>query len=180
MKKPFETALPILIALALGALIFTQFIQPKLNHTPAASDTTVSNETAEFFATQLMSAEQTLQSLDQYKGKTLIVNFWATWCPPCREEMPDLSALHEKLVSQNVLVLGLAVDELDAVQSFQAESPVSYPLLIAVDEGMALASQLGNHKGVLPFTAIINPQGKVSKAFYGKVNQEMLLNALDL
>jgi len=115
MKRIFDRVIPVVIALALGVFIFTQFIQPKLNSAHGTSEKRTSNETTAFFASELVDSAQVLQPLKQYKGKTLIVNFWATWCPPCREEMPDLSELHEKLSTENVVVLGLAVDELEAV-----------------------------------------------------------------
>ncbi|MBF4988885.1 TlpA disulfide reductase family protein [Methylophilus sp. 14] len=116
--------------------------------------------------------------LAQYQGKPVILNFWATWCEPCREEMPEISALAK--AHPEIVVLGLAIDEAAAVHEFTESSPVSYPLLIAENEGMPLAETLGNHKGVLPYTVIISAQGEVTQIFFGRVNREMLQKALNL
>lgn len=115
--------------------------------------------------------------LAQFKGKALIVNFWATWCEPCREEMPEISALAS--AHPEVAVLGLAIDEAAAVHEFVESTPVRYPLLIAEDEGMPLAEALGNHKGVLPYTVVISAEGVVKQIFFGRVNREMLQKALN-
>lgn len=117
-------------------------------------------------------------ALSQYRDRPLIVNFWATWCEPCRDEMPEISALANQY--PQVAVLGLAIDEAPAVHEFSQTTPVSYPLLIAENEGMPLAEALGNTKGVLPYTVIISPQGQVTHTFFGRVNREMLLKALAL
>lgn len=118
-----------------------------------------------------------LYPLSQFKGKPLIVNFWATWCEPCREEMPEISAFAS--AHPEIAVLGLAIDEAAAVHEVVETTPVSYPLLIAEDEGMPLAEALGNHKGVLPYTVVISAEGVVKQIFFGRVNQEMLQKALN-
>lgn len=107
-----------------------------------------------------------------------MLNFWATWCPPCREEMPELSELHTEYNNKNVVVLGVAIDELALVKEFTQESPVSYPLFSAENEGMELASNLGNDKGVLPYTVIINTQGNVVNSYFGRINKTLISEAL--
>lgn len=134
--------------------------------------------TQALFASQLSNANGVNQDLSQYKGKIIVLNFWATWCPPCREEMPELSALHNEYKNKNVLVLGIAVDELDLVKKFSEESPVSYPLFAAENEGMELGSSLGNDKGVLPYTVIINADGSVVDTYFGRINKTLLESAL--
>lgn len=179
MKKTLERLLIVLLTLGIGFGIYFVILKPPAASVAGGDYRKESNiVTEEFFNTNLQNATGPVESLDQYHGKTLIVNFWATWCPPCREEMPDLSALYDAYRDQNLVVLGLAIDALAAVKDFQAQSPVSYPLYIAEDEGMVLSSQLGNQKGVLPFTAIINAKGRVTHTFYGKVDQKMLKKAL--
>jgi thiol-disulfide isomerase/thioredoxin len=130
------------------------------------------------FASQLKDEYGIKQDLSQYKGKIIVLNFWATWCPPCREEMPELSALHTEYKNKNVLVLGVAVDELALVKKFSQASPVSYPLFAAEYEGMELASGLGNNKGILPYTVIINADGAVVEAYFGRINKTLLESAL--
>lgn len=116
--------------------------------------------------------------LAQFKGKPMILNFWATWCEPCRDEMPEISELAS--AHPEITVLGLAVDEAAAVHEFVESTPVSYPLLVAENEGMPLAEALGNNKGVLPYTVVISAQGEITQIFFGRVNREMLVSALKL
>ena len=130
--------------------------------------------TEKLFRATLPDTENVQHPLSNYKGKIIVVNFWATWCPPCREEMPDLSAFHQEYQSKNLQVLGLAIDDLETIRAFQKENPVSYPLLAADMEGMGIAASLGNDKGVLPYTIIITPDGKVTKTFLGKVSKPLL------
>jgi thiol-disulfide isomerase/thioredoxin len=114
------------------------------------------------------------QSLQQYAGKTVVLNFWATWCEPCREEMPELSALHNAYKANNLVVLGIAVDDVAAIGDFVKETKVSYPLFAAEMQGMEIASNLGNDKSVLPFTVIIKADGSVAKTYFGRVSKALL------
>lgn len=116
--------------------------------------------------------------LAQFKGKPVILNFWATWCEPCRDEMPEISELAS--AHPEIAVLGIAIDEAAAVHEFVESTPVFYPLLIAENEGMPLAETLGNNKGVLPYTVIVSAQGEITHIFFGRVNREMLQKALNL
>jgi len=135
-------------------------------------------EIASLWTTTLFDHSGKAYLLAQYRGKPVILNFWATWCEPCREEMPEISALAS--AHPEIAVLGLAIDEAAAVHEFTESTPVSYPLLIAENEGMPLAEALGNHKGVLPYTVVISAQGEVTQIFFGRVNREMLQKALNL
>jgi len=116
--------------------------------------------------------------LSPYKDKWVVLNFWATWCEPCREEMPELSSLHEENTNKNIVVLGIAVDDVSAINEFSKENPVSYPLFAADMQGMEIATNLGNNKGVLPFTAIIKPDGTLHKVFFGRISKDLLEKAI--
>ena len=118
------------------------------------------------------------QALKNYAGKIVVLNFWATWCAPCREEMPELSKLHSAYQNQNLVVLGLAVDDVAAISDFVKETKVSYPLLAADMQGMEIAALLGNNKGVLPYTVIIKTDGSVAKTYFGRVTQQLLEKTL--
>jgi thiol-disulfide isomerase/thioredoxin len=134
-----------------------------------------SNKATEaLFAATFPDEKGQAQPISQYKGKTIVLNFWATWCEPCREEMPELSTLHEEGKNKNVIVLGVAVDDADAINDFTKETKVSYPLLVADMQGMDLANSLGNDKGVLPYTVIINADGSVAKTYFGRISKPLL------
>ncbi len=118
------------------------------------------------------------QALKQYAGKIVVLNFWATWCEPCREEMPELSKLHDTYKNKNLVVLGVAIDDVGAVSNFVKETKVSYPLFAADMQGMQYATNLGNDKDVLPYTVIIKTDGTVAKTYFGRVTQHLLEETL--
>lgn len=165
------------IMLGTGFAIYYYFLSP--NSTLNKPDNEYSTlSTQAFFAASLPNENGVAQALNQYKGKIIVLNFWATWCPPCREEMPELSQLHTENQTKNVVVLGIAIDEIGLVKEFTRETPVSYPLFAAEDEGMALGNDLGNDKGVLPYTVIIDANGKVIKTHFGRINKALLETSL--
>lgn len=114
------------------------------------------------------------QALKQWQGKIIVLNFWATWCPPCREEMPELSAMQDQYKKQNIVIIGLSTDDLNKTKDFIKTAPVNYPILSGDMEAMSLAETLGNNRGILPYTLIIDAQGKVVEHFFGRVNQQLL------
>ncbi|MDS1140360.1 TlpA disulfide reductase family protein [Pusillimonas sp. SM2304] len=107
-----------------------------------------------------------------YLGRPLVLNFWATWCPPCVKEMPDLDALHKK--HGHVQFVGLAVDTAANVQKFGEKVQVSYPLLIAGHGGIKLMRGLGNKNGGLPFTVVFDEKGRVSTQMLGQIKPDEL------
>lgn len=118
------------------------------------------------------------QALKQYAGKTIVLNFWATWCEPCREEMPELSELHTEYKDRNVTVLGMAIEDVAAINDYIKEEKVSYPLFATDMQGMDMATSLGNNKGVLPYTVIIKADGTLAKSYFGRVTKPMLEETL--
>ena len=112
-------------------------------------------------------------SLSQYKNKWLLVNFWATWCAPCREEIPELNELFKN--NKDIHLIAIAIDEIEAVNKFLIKTPIDYESLISNDmQGLKISKSLGNDKGVLPFTVLIKPNGKIQEVFFGKLNMEIL------
>ena len=112
-------------------------------------------------------------SLSQFKNRWLLVNFWATWCAPCREEIPELNELFKN--NKDVHLIAIAIDEIGAVNKFLTETPINYESLISNDiKGVEISKSLGNDRGVLPFTVLIKPNGKIQEVFFGKLNMESL------
>lgn len=105
-----------------------------------------------------------------FQGKPLLVNFWATWCPPCVEELPLLSAFFTNHQAKSWQVLGLAVDQPSAVKRFQAQNPLSFPVALAGFEGTDLSRSLGNTSGGLPFTVVFGAGGQVLERKIGRVS----------
>lgn len=135
--------------------------------------------------TQLLTAPLTttdkqIKKLADWQGKVLVVNFWATWCPPCREEMPEFSLAQDRYGPNGVQFVGIAIDEGTNVVEFSKKTPVTYPLLIASAELPALMGKLGNLQGGLPFTIIIGRDGKPFFSHLGLLNREELAKQLAL
>jgi thiol-disulfide isomerase/thioredoxin len=113
-------------------------------------------------------------ALADFQGQVLVVNFWATWCPPCIEEMPLLDSFAQQQHSKSWQVIGLALDNMAAVQSFLKRVPVSFPVAIAGLPGLDFSRQLGNISGQLPFTAAWDTRGVLKRVKLGPLKQDDL------
>jgi thiol-disulfide isomerase/thioredoxin len=103
------------------------------------------------------------------RGKPLVVNFWATWCPPCVEELPLLDRFSREHAAKGWQVIGLAIDQPSSVRKFLAGTPVTFPIGLAGLEGTELGKALGNTGGGLPFTVVLRPDGAVRERRIGKL-----------
>ncbi len=112
--------------------------------------------------------------LEQWRGKILVVNFWATWCPPCKEEMPAFSRLQQQWRERGVQFVGIAVDSAENVRGFAAATPVAYPLLVGGNGIQELTRELGNQAMGLPFTLVIRADGRVHASKLGSLREAEL------
>ena len=158
-----------LLALLAGALT-SQWIY----RTSPASDPAIEA----FFANSWKTPDGKPVNTDQWRGKVLVVNFWASWCPPCVEEMPTLDKLQQEFLSQNVLIVGIGIDSPSNIREFLQKTPVSYPIVIGGLEGSNLSKQMGNAQGALPYTVIISPSGKSTYTKLGKISEDELRKAI--
>lgn len=110
-------------------------------------------------------------AMQSFRGKPLVLNFWATWCPPCVEEMPLLESFFRQNSGKNLQVVGLAIDQPSAVRAFLQRTPVSYPVGLAGLGGTELTKTLGNESGGLPFTVVIGADGGVVQRRMGRVSK---------
>ena len=113
-------------------------------------------------------------SMASLRGRPLVLNFWATWCPPCIREMPQLDRFARQYGPSGWQVLGLAVDNLKPVRDFLERQPVSYPIALAGFAGIDLSRQLGNGQGSLPFTALFSATGALRRTHRGEMRFENL------
>ena len=105
----------------------------------------------------------------ELRGAPLLVNFWATWCPPCVEELPLLDRFHREQQARGWRVVGLAIDQPSAVRAFLQRLPLSFPVGLAGFGGTQLARQLGNPTGALPFTVVFDARGRLAQRKLGQV-----------
>jgi len=178
LKKLLNIAGYIAITATLGFAIYYYALNP--NSPLKTSSTDYSGlSTQALFATKLPNENAAMLDFNQYKGKIIVLNFWASWCPPCREEMPELDALYKKYQPQQVAVIGIAAEELATMRKFVLNTPVSYPTIAGDIEAMNLASLLGNAQGGLPYTVIINTDAKVANVYLGRLDMHKVEHDLD-
>lgn len=129
---------------------------------------------ADFWGRSFQTPDGGSLALAALKGRPLLINFWATWCPPCVEEMPLLSRFYTQTKDNGWQMLGLAIDQVDLVQRFLARTPVSYPIAMAGPTGVEWTKKLGNAAGGLPFTVVFDRQGAIQHRKLGQLKPEDL------
>ena len=138
----------------------------------AASD--VAPLPADFWQLKFDTPSGQTLAMSSLKGQTLLLNFWATWCPPCVEELPLIDGFFQENSKKGWQVLGLAVDQLAAVNGFLVKAPVKFPVALAGMSGVALSQSLGNLGGGLPFTVVLGKDGSVRHRKMGRVTPDDL------
>lgn len=126
----------------------------------------------QFYAQSLPDINDKKTTMSQWQGRLLLVNFWATWCSPCVEEMPELAELQAELQAQNVQVIGIGIDSADNIREFAGKYQIDYPLYIAGMEGIGLSRNMGNQQGGLPFTVLFGKDGEVKKRYLGRLDMQ--------
>jgi peroxiredoxin len=157
-----------LAAVSAGGLAWRALRRPEL-----------SAEVAGLFQQTFDDANGVPQPMAQWRGRWLVVNFWATWCAPCVDEMPGLQRVARDFADRNVAVVGLGIDRADAIRRFQSELKLEIPLLVAGTSGTDIARALGNPMGALPYTVLISPDGRVVNTRLGLIKPETLRDWLE-
>ena len=129
---------------------------------------------ANLWGQSFASLEGAPLAMAAFRGRPLLLNFWATWCPPCIEELPLLNRFYGERRAQGWQVLGVAVDQPPAVRKFLEKLPLAYPVAIATSGGMQLGRALGNLQGGLPFTVVFGAEGRIRHRKIGQVQAEDL------
>jgi peroxiredoxin len=127
----------------------------------------------------LPDAEGKAYALAATAGQTVVLNFWATWCPPCIEEMPDLATLHREIAGRNGRVIGIGIDSPDNIREFASKHRFPYPLLVGGMGGTELSRRFGNSSGALPFTVVIAPDRQIAKRILGRVRLDQLRKVVE-
>jgi len=164
----------IIVGISLLALLSGVLTSQWIYKTGLASDPAVKA----FMANSWQSSDGKPVDSQNWQGKVLVVNFWASWCPPCVEEMPALDKLQQEFLQQNVLFVGIGIDSPSNIREFLSKTPVSYPIAVGGMEGSNLSKQLGNSQGALPYTIIINAKGKATYSKLGKISEDDVRSAI--
>ncbi|OQX32513.1 MAG: hypothetical protein B0D96_11095 [Candidatus Sedimenticola endophacoides] len=127
---------------------------------------------------QLPGLDSKTHHSDQWRGKVLVVNFWATWCPPCRDEMPLLRAWQHRHGGQGLQIVGIAIDDPAMVRDFIDVYDIRFPVLTGGPEAIALSRTMGNRFESLPFTAIYDRQGNMRHIQSGQISEATLSEQL--
>jgi thiol-disulfide isomerase/thioredoxin len=167
MTKPLRAVLVAVaaaVALAAGILVHLAFRSGAPDKAAGSALT----------ATQFKDLSGQSGSLEQWRGQVLVVNFWASWCPPCLEEIPGLVRIHRELAPKGLQIVGIAVDSADNARKSAAQLGVSYPVLIAGMEVIDLTRRLGNRPGALPYTLFLDRNGKIVATHLGLISEAEL------
>ena len=122
---------------------------------------------AKFFDAKFSDVSGKIVDLSTLRGKTVVVNFWSTWCPPCIEEMPMFSDMQNQWKDKGVIFVGIAADQADNVKAFLKKTPVNYPIAVGGQSSFDLSRELGNRYDAVPFTLMINPQQNITSRHFG-------------
>ena len=178
MKAPLALVLSVVTALVSVAAVSYWVMHSSLAQdnqaNPAALSTPTPQQVVALTSLALPDTNGVIQPLSQWKQKILVVNFWATWCPPCREEMPAFSRIAIKHAANGVQIVGISIDTLNKVREFQKLTPVSYPLLIGNFDTVQSTVLLGNTVQALPFTVIYDRGGNIHSIKLGRMSEQEL------
>ena len=178
MRTP-AAALVVVAALAAG--VGTWYLWQRPAATPAAPEEQPLKLAEQVPAFTLMDRDGQPRSLADWQGKSLIVNFWATWCAPCRREIPLLDALQQEFGPQGFQVIGIAADYRDKVLAYAAETRIGYPVLIGEQEALDAAAAFGVEVVGFPFTIFSDARGRIVAAHVGELTRpqaEVILGAV--
>jgi thiol-disulfide isomerase/thioredoxin len=166
LKHPALAGLGVGVALALFGVYAYQHLP-----SPGGVSSSEAVDHQRLWTTRLPDLSGREQTLDNWRGKVLVVNFWAPWCPPCRAEMPGFDHLQNRLGARGLQFVGVALDAPDKVSAFLAKNPVSYPILQGAVTGHELARAAGNQLGGLPYTLILDRRGSPVATLTGGIEE---------
>jgi thiol-disulfide isomerase/thioredoxin len=178
--KPWTTAAVVIAAVAAGAAAYF-LLKPPAPEPPAGpfAEAAPAQLAATLPVFRLADREGTPRSLQDWPDRSLIVNFWATWCAPCRREIPLLMQLQHDHGAEGFQVIGVAADFREQVLAYADEMKIDYPLLIGEQEALDAASAFGIEAVGFPFTVFSDRQGRIVAAHLGELHAEQAAIILD-
>ncbi|MBS3964795.1 MAG: TlpA family protein disulfide reductase [Methylomonas sp.] len=163
MKKNIVIGLVVLVALAGGLWVQV------LRQAPVSTPPGIGAASLDF---AFPDVDGQMQNIRQWQGKILVINFWATWCGPCLQEIPEFIRLQDEYGGRGVQFVGIAIEDREAVAAYLKGVAVNYPVMVAGDAGSYLARQLGNIINAVPFTVIVDHQGQIVHRQPGELSRQ--------
>lgn len=157
-----------LAAVAGGYVLYQNTQTPPV--TPGPGGTMIGKHRPDF---SLPDMEGVQRNIGEWDGKVLLINFWASWCPPCRREIPAFIELQEKYGAQGFQVIGVAIDSHQNIQDYMDTMGVNYPVLIGELKPIEIAKRYGNRFGALPYSLLVNREGKITFVQRGELLHEV-------
>ncbi|MFP3873188.1 MAG: TlpA family protein disulfide reductase [Thiohalophilus sp.] len=160
----------IIVVVAVLSLVAGMYANQLFDRSPDPADKGAAAQSAENEAAGhpetrpdfgLQDLDDELRHVSEWDGDVLMINFWATWCPPCRREIPAFIELQETYEDQGFTIVGIAIDTKQNAQDFVDPMDINYPILVGDKDGIALSKDYGNRLGVLPYTVIVDRDGKI-------------------
>jgi thiol-disulfide isomerase/thioredoxin len=170
--KLFTQAIVAGIALLIVFVVGLYFFSAKPSKT--AADAIQPGAAAAIAQASFYDLDEKVQPLAQWQGKVMVVNFWATWCPPCIAEIPEFIKIQKQYQKQGVQFIGIAIDQKSKVQTFAKDTGMNYPVLLGDLAGIDLARRIGNAQGGLPYSVIVDRNGKIVATQLGTLSREKL------
>lgn len=179
MKVSFKTALLLagisILSLLLGVFTARWMVE---NDSPKSAEISQINVPKIRPAFSMPDLEGKIRQISEWNDKVVVLNFWATWCPPCLREMPIFIKLREDLSDQPFEIIGVAIDQRDPVQDFVDQLGVEYPILLGEITGIRIMQDYGNQLSTLPYTVVINRQREIVKVFRKEVTRQEILRVI--
>ena len=167
-----------LLGLMAGALFMSARMAPSVNEYVPPTEPTLEVNSHPDFALADLDGE--LRDFDEFDGRHRLLNFWATWCAPCRREIPLLKEFQTEQGDEGILVIGIAVDVMDEVRKYAEAAEFNYPILVGELDAMAVAEQSGLEFHAMPFTMIVTRDGEFLTAHFGELHRPDLNKIADV
>ena len=152
-----------------GALFMAARMAPAVSEVAVAATTESGANSHPSF--ELLGLDGEMHDFDEYDGRHRLLNFWATWCAPCRREIPLLKEFQAEQGDDGILVIGIAVDVMEEVQQYADAAEFNYPILVGEMDAMAVAEQSGLRFHAMPFTMIVSADGEYLNAHFGELHR---------
>lgn len=174
MKSSIALAAAAIAAAIIGALSYQWLAKGGHQHGDEATATTLPDFS-------LADMHGKIRHSSEWQNQPRLINFWATWCPPCRKEIPLLMQAQKDHAASNLQVIGIALEQPETVLEYATEMGLNYPSLVGSAQVIDLGNQLGNRIGALPYSVLVSASGEILETHMGELSAEQLaawLNAL--